>query len=236
MNLQNARDKMETLNIKYEEMRKTPSNTNEHIECLKNYSSQCEHITETGVDTVITTWAFLKGLSENNSEKKRLLSIDLKYHRNIELVKYIASKTGIDFTFKQEDDLKVEIEQTDLLFIDTWHVYGHLKRELELYGPNVKKFIILHDTTIDSQYGECIRNIHHVLVNKLYSTGAMTVEDVGATVQDLVNIAETNNYSMKDVTHGLWEAVEEFLSSHSNEWILDHRYTHNNGLTILKRI
>jgi hypothetical protein len=46
---------------------------------------------------------------------------------------------------------------TDLLFIDTWHVYGHLKRELAYWHSYAKKFIILHDTTVDEIYGETIR-------------------------------------------------------------------------------
>ena len=33
---------------------------------------------------------------------------------------------------------------------------------------------------------------------------------------------------------GLWPAVEEFLAANP-EWVLVHRFTHNNGLTILSR-
>jgi len=35
---------------------------------------------------------------------------------------------------------------------------------------------------------------------------------------------------------GLWPAVEEFLAAHQNEWVLQQRYTNNNGLAVLKRI
>jgi len=35
---------------------------------------------------------------------------------------------------------------------------------------------------------------------------------------------------------GLWPAVEEFLAEHPSEWALQHRYTNNNGLTVLKRV
>jgi hypothetical protein len=35
---------------------------------------------------------------------------------------------------------------------------------------------------------------------------------------------------------GLWPAVEEFLAAHQKEWVLQQRYTNNNGLTVLKRI
>ena len=45
----------------------------------------------------------------------------------------------------------------DVLFVDTWHVYGHLKRELALHAPRVRRFIAMHDTTIDWEVGESIR-------------------------------------------------------------------------------
>jgi hypothetical protein len=38
-----------------------------------------------------------------------------------------------------------------------------------------------------------------------------------------------------DSVGGLWPAIEEFLISNS-EWVIDFKYTNNNGLTILKRI
>lgn len=53
--------------------------------------------------------------------------------------------------------------QVDLLFIDTWHVYGHLKRELALHAPRVRKYIAMHDTTIDWEVGESIRMEYNIL-------------------------------------------------------------------------
>ena len=38
-----------------------------------------------------------------------------------------------------------------------------------------------------------------------------------------------------DVKLGLWPAIEDFLE-HFPEWEIHTRYTHNNGLTVLKRI
>ena len=46
------------------------------------------------------------------------------------------------------DSSSVEIEETDLLFIDTLHRYGQLKIELEKHASKCKKYIILHDTTL----------------------------------------------------------------------------------------
>ena len=50
--------------------------------------------------------------------------------------------------------MTVEIEPTDLLFIDTLHNYSQLKKELELHAGNVKKYIIFHDTVTYGFVGE----------------------------------------------------------------------------------
>lgn len=48
------------------------------------------------------------------------------------------------------------IEPTDLLFIDTLHVYDQLKKELDRHAACVRQFIIMHDTTTFGEIGEPI--------------------------------------------------------------------------------
>ena len=48
----------------------------------------------------------------------------------------------------------MELEETDLLFIDTWHVYEQLKTELALHAGRARKWIILHDTQTFGITGE----------------------------------------------------------------------------------
>jgi hypothetical protein len=123
-----------------------------------------------------------------------------------------AKNAGIDYQFIQGDSAKVDIEPTDLLFIDTWHIYGHLKRELEKHHSVVKKYIMMHDTTVDEFQGETIRCGWNPYEQSL-KTG----------------------YPVEEITKGLKYAIDEFLEAHS-EWSLEKKFTHNNGLTILKRI
>jgi len=40
------------------------------------------------------------------------------------------------------------------LFIDTYHSYDQLKRELALHADKVRKFIVLHDTEAFGMVGE----------------------------------------------------------------------------------
>ena len=48
-----------------------PANINEHLETLKNYSAKCEHVTEMGVDRVVSTYAFMMGFP------KKMISYDI---------------------------------------------------------------------------------------------------------------------------------------------------------------
>lgn len=190
----------------------TPSDIYEHLPTLASYAQKCEVVTEFGMRGVVSTWALLKGLLGNLSNKKKLISADLNYAPAIEEIVRICPSLNVDFYFIMGNDIKINIEQTDLLFIDTWHIYGHLKRELETFHSKVNKYIILHDTTVDGEIGESVRRGFN-----------------------LVTQAKETGYSIEEITKGLWPAVEEFLISHP-EWKLEHRYTNNNGLTILSRI
>ncbi len=124
-----------------------PSDINEHMPTLQKYASECKHITEMGVRTVVSTWAFLE------AKPKKLVSIDIN-DCPISQAQNLAKDAGIDFAFIRGDTRKIEIEETDLLFIDTWHVYEQLQKELELHANKAKKYIILHDTTTFGVRGE----------------------------------------------------------------------------------
>jgi len=177
-----------------------PSDINQHLPTLSRYASECRHITEMGVREVVSTWAFLHGKPE------KLVSYDIYTSKGITLVSEAAKEIGVDFTFIQENVLDITIEETDLLFIDTWHKYGQLIQELTLHAKSVNKYIILHDTTKFATEDE-----GHW--NGKYKDGR--TEGAGKI--------------------GLWAAVEDFLGS-SPEWKLKERYTNNNGLTILERL
>jgi hypothetical protein len=123
----------------------TPSDINEHIPTLIEYASECDHITEMGVRAITSTWAFL------GAAPKKLISYDIenpsKWGANIDLVYDVAKQYGLNYEFRKENVLGINIEETDLLFLDTWHAYCQLKAELELHSSKAKKYIIMHDTT-----------------------------------------------------------------------------------------
>ena len=104
-----------------------------------------------------------------------------------------------------------EIPEVDLLFVDTWHVYGQLKRELAALAPRTRKYIVLHDTTIDWEHGEAVR-----------------------CGQDAKVMSSLTGLAQAEITTGLRRAVEEFLEA-SPDWSVRARFEHNNGLLVLQR-
>ena len=136
---------MINLENKINQLFQTTSDINEHIPTLIRYGQECDSITEMGVRGIISTWAFL------GSAPKKMVSYDIQdpkeWDQDINEVYKTAEAYGLDFSFTQADVLKIEIEPTELLFIDTWHAYKQLKSELKLHADkalNILYFMILH--------------------------------------------------------------------------------------------
>lgn len=132
---------MKTLKEKYDELCNTPSDINEHLPVLREYASMCNHITEMGVRGVVSTYAFLMGTPA------KTIGYDIgEYKENVRECLEIAESEGLSWSFILADVLKVEIEETDFLFIDTFHTATQLEQELKLHAGKVKKYIGFHDT------------------------------------------------------------------------------------------
>jgi hypothetical protein len=203
---------MEIIQKKYFNLITTPSDINEHLPTLFSYAMQCESIIELGVRGCVSSWALVYGLLNNNSNRKQILLSDLAECDITELLQY-TTNTNVRIEYIWINDLDLQImSNVDLTFIDTWHVYGQLKRELNKFSKCTNKYIIMHDTTVDAIDGETIRNNWNALEQSKQS--GIPVEEINC---------------------GLWKAVEEFLQENNN-WVLHMRFTNNNGLTILKKI
>lgn len=166
-----------------------------------------------GVRGVVSTWAFLQGLVESKiGAPKCLYCVDIADAPGIDGAIAVAEMSGIEMRFFKEDSAKVVLpKKVDMLFIDTWHVYAHLKRELEQHHANVKDYIVMHDTEVDGIYGESIR-----------------------CGLEMAQQSQESGYPIEEIGKGLKPAVEEFLQSHP-QWTMHREYKNNNGLTILKR-
>lgn len=140
---------MKLIKEKYYELCNTKSDINEHLPTLLKYASKCDHITEFGVRDIVSTYALLLGMPS------KMISYDINQCPVDKLNDIYHSVEGfIDFQFKIGNTLEVEIEETNLLFIDTLHNYNQLSEELKLHGNKANKYIIFHDTTSYEWYGE----------------------------------------------------------------------------------
>jgi hypothetical protein len=125
--------------------RDTPADINEHMQKLCDYAKKCEIVTEFGIGR--STWAFL------HARPKQMRCYDIRT-ADFALQEKLAKDAGIDLAFESGDTLAITIEPTDLLFIDTYHVYRQLQAELERHAPMARKYIIMHDTETFGDHGE----------------------------------------------------------------------------------
>lgn len=184
----------------------------EHLDFLCDISKSCESILECGVRRVFSSVAFAKGLSENKKPVKRLHCCDIVKSPNVSEFEILCKKHGYDFRFYEMSDLDIPMVEYDMIFIDTWHVYAQLKRELEKFHPYAKKYIVLHDTEVDGIYGESLR-----------------------LSSDIAQQSQESGYPIEEIMKGLQFALKEFLDLHP-EWRVKHHFSHNNGLTVLERM
>ena len=147
------------LEKKINELYNTPSDINEHFPSIIKYGSECNHITEMGVRSICSTWGWLAC-----NPKDGLHSYDLHHPStwsgDLQSVYDTAEAYEIKFRFTEANVLNIDIEPTDLLFLDTWHVYDQLKAELARHHKQVKKYICLHDTTSFAHHGEATTSHH----------------------------------------------------------------------------
>lgn len=188
------------------------SDINEHLPVLRQLASESSSVLEIGVRSVVSTWAVLLGLSENQLNTRSYIGLDLESPPvdKINLAKSLAASNGISFKFLIENDMDTDLAVTgkvDMLFIDSLHTYCHLRYELNKFSNNVKKYIALHDTS-----------------------------DPWGTVDDTEYHGNFSEYNSEfDCSKkGLWMAVQDFLQENTN-WELFKRYENNHGLTVLKR-
>jgi hypothetical protein len=158
---------------------------NEHLPTLSDLTSECKHVTELGVGWAQSTRAFLR-------HDITMHSYEYMPQPGIKEFFQEAKDSGRNVTLHVADTRKVEIQPTDLLFVDSLHIYEQVQKELELHADKANKYIVFHDTTSFENNGE-----------------------FGG--------------------RGIWPAIQEFIDSHP-EWQMKHRYTNNNGLTVLQRV
>ena len=200
----------------------TASDINEHLPTLFRYAKQCNSALELGVRGCVSSWAITAGLLENkNGTRKRIFMNDSRECQVGELVD-VLEPLGIDVKYEWKNDLEIVFgadEKYDMVFIDTWHVYGQIKRELEKFSAIATKYIIMHDTTVDEVDGETVREYGY---NYQQAFGRAT------------ELAASTGIPRDEILKGMWYGIQEFLANHP-EWFIKDRFFNNNGLMVLAR-
>lgn len=138
------------LKFTYEVLKEKTSDINEHLETLFKYASQCEHVTEIGMRGAVSTTALLA------AQPKTLISWDINpwaiLSPNVQSLLMLSGRTS--FQPRVGNSLECEIEDTDMLFIDSLHTYEQLKKEFTRHARAVRTFMVLHDTITFGRTGE----------------------------------------------------------------------------------
>lgn len=125
-----------------------------YMSLLRDLASTHASVVELGVWDCTSTWALAGGFP------KKLRSYDVGRLRPgvpewtdapkdfVAEVEEACVDSGVDFKFTQASSLEIELEEHDLLFIDTLHTYDQLTQELKMHAGKVRKTIVMHDTSI----------------------------------------------------------------------------------------
>ena len=174
-----------TLEACYKTQCETPSDIYKHVPTLCALAETCQHVTELGTGRGSSTWGFLYG------RPRRLVTYDKVMPPSVALLARLALSQGVEFEFIKADVLEIQIEETDLLFIDTLHNYQQLRNELIQHAGRVRKFIVMHDTTSfgfkDEVFdGEILakRGLIAALVDFLESPGGADWEHYGTDLEN----------------------------------------------------
>lgn len=207
--IKNINDNLERIGIQVDEENffekeyvnacNTPSDINENLPILFEIAKQCNHITEFGVRSGVSTRAFL-------NTDAALRSYDLEKDTVVNELFKKAKEDGKNVEYYEGNVLDIEIEETDLIFFDTWHHYDQLKKELSKHANKSKKYLVFHDTQTYSMTGEKCSNT---------STGKI--------LTDVIEQPE-----------GLLPAIIEFIVD-APQWTFKTYKKNNNGMIILEK-
>jgi len=137
------------------------SDISAHLPLLEYLASKCIHITEFGTRDGFSTCAFMSGLQKTRG---RLVSFDIDMPSFMDEFKNMEDlPCSWDFRQRSTVDEDLNIEETDLLFVDSLHTYEQVRDELRLHAARVGKFIVFHDTYSHGEFSRDIKGREGIL-------------------------------------------------------------------------
>lgn len=145
-----SRTAPDELESRYRASLDRPSDILTHLPTLRDLASRCEHVTEFGTRGGNSTLALLAG------QPRVLATWDVNPAAIVSnAIADLCNHAGeTRFEPRVGNTLEIEIEETDLLFIDSLHTARHLKAELLRHGWRVRRYLAFHDTETYGMRGE----------------------------------------------------------------------------------
>ena len=188
---------------KYSSRIRNQMDIEEHMVTLRSLASGVDHVTEFGVRSGISTFSWLVGGATT------VVGYDLEIAPSLRSIQKLALECNRTLLLVQADTATVEINETDILFIDSLHSGEHLRKELFRQHLRVRKYLVFHDT---ASCGE-----------------AITDSDFAWKRFCLGNV-EVNH------TVGLKPVIRDFLEKTRGDWLVNVDKVNNNGLLVLERV
>lgn len=144
-----ARREMRLIDRLYQQAANNPSDIWEHIPLLREVAEQYRHVTEFGTRFGVSTVALLA------AEPDVFITYDREPQDSVKMIETAAKNlTNTRFECRIADVREIEIEPTDFLFIDTWHIESQMDIELRRHADKVHSMIGFHDTETFGLVGE----------------------------------------------------------------------------------
>ena len=140
-----------TIDELYDRHCQIESDINEHLPTLRRLASECDHVTEFGTRSGVSTSALLA------AQPAKLVTYDIAGGCACKRLAKLAGNTELSYQHGPEigDTLTCPpIETTDLLFVDTVHHGDHVYQELSRHGDQAQRFLVFHDTVTFGDLGE----------------------------------------------------------------------------------
>ena len=134
----------DTIESRYAQALVTSTDINEHMPTLRELASNCDHVTE------LSCWINGAAIAIAYGNPKQFHSI--APGPKPEWDYYLQNFPG--FTSQIGIPGEIEIQPTDMLFVDTVHTGMMKNQELFKYASKVSRYIVLHDTATYGDTGQ----------------------------------------------------------------------------------
>jgi hypothetical protein len=128
------------------------------MDFILNFFKGINTITELGSFQGCSTSAWLK------LKPKKLTTVDIKRYLDEDIFNQAAKEINVDFKYIVQDDLIIDFEPCELLFIDTTHHAEHTYLELKRHAHKVTRYLVFHDI-VEPRFGTMV-GIRRYLLEK----------------------------------------------------------------------